>query len=108
MNNQLLEPNEAKLSALLHAARPAPDLPPGFHSAVWRRIERAQAAVETPPAGWFEWLLGSLLRPRWALAGLTAALLLGGVFGVAQGVNRSNQAAQERYLAAVSPLAAPH
>jgi len=93
-----LEPNDARLCDLLRASRPAPDLPPGFQNAVWRRLERAETPGETMSvAAW-------LLRPRLALAGVAVMLLVGISIGVLQGNSLANDIARQQYLAAVSPL----
>src|ERR1039458_6390728 len=54
MNSQT--PDDAKLRALLRESRLAPELPPGFQDAVWRRLERAEAPAANwldAPAAWF-------------------------------------------------------
>jgi hypothetical protein len=48
-------------------------------------------------------LVERLLRPRFALAGITALLLVSGVAGVLSGTDTAKQAAQARYLSAVAP-----
>lgn len=104
MSNQSLEPFDAKLRGLLRAAHPAPPLPPGFQNAVWRRIERADAAPETTGvAAWLDQFAAWILRPRWALATVAVVLLMGAAIGVMDGLGASKQAAQIRYLSAVSP-----
>jgi hypothetical protein len=102
--NENIEPADAKLNALLRESRPSPDLPPGFQNTVWRRIERAENSAKTSASTWIERLAGLIVRPRWAFASLGVALLLGAAIGIAQGSHLSKQAAQERYIAAVSPL----
>lgn len=104
MNPQSLEPGDARLRNLLREARPAPPLPPGFQNAVWRRIERVKAAHETTSlAAWFDQCATWILRPRWALATVAVVLLIGTTIGVMDGSGASKQAAQMRYLSAVSP-----
>lgn len=94
------------LSALLRGARPAPPLPPGFQPAVWRRLEAAQAAREMGSlAEWMDRAVAWLLRPRMALAGVAAMLLVGTSIGILQGANLANALAKQQYLSAVSPLA---
>ena len=104
MKNQLSEPDEVKLNALLRESRPAPPLPPRFQEAVWRRIEREEAEASSGfwPA-WLDQFVERLLRPRFALAGVTALLAAGVLVGAAVGIVAAKQAAQERYLAAVAP-----
>lgn len=104
MNNNL-EPGDELLRNLLRDARPTPPLPLDFQAAVWRRIERAQAAHESAP--WAEWLdpiAAWLVQPRLALAGVAAMFLLGIFIGVLQGDNLANDQAKQQYLTAVSPF----
>jgi hypothetical protein len=94
--------DDAELLKMVQAARLDPDLPPGFQDAVWRRLERADAA-QSAKVSWLDSLVAWIVRPRLALAGVTAMLLLGVTLGVMQGVSLSDHAAKARYLAAVSP-----
>ena len=99
MNSQT--PDDAKLRTLLRESRLAPELPPGFQDAVWRRLERAQ----TPAANWLDTLAAWFLRPRLALATAAAMLLVGISLGIAQGASRADELAKGRYLDSVSPPA---
>jgi hypothetical protein len=99
MTTNSQSPDDGRLRALLRESRPAPDLPPGFQHAVWRRIERA----ETPTADWLDAVAAWFLRPRLALATAAAMLLLGLSLGIAQGANRANDLAKARYMDSVSP-----
>jgi hypothetical protein len=92
-------PDDAKLRALLRESRFAPDLPPAFQDAVWRRIERA----DTPGTDWLDALAAWFLRPRRAFATAAAMLLLGLSLGIAQGAARANDLAKARYLDSISP-----
>jgi hypothetical protein len=102
-----LEPDEARLRELLRAARPAPPaLPLRFQEAVWRRIERGETTREAVgPLPWIDQLVERLLRPRLALAGIAALLLVSGLAGVLSGAAAARQAAQARYVSAVAPSA---
>jgi hypothetical protein len=101
MNTNSQIPDDAKLRALLRESRLAPDLPPAFQDAVWRRIERA----DTPTADWLDALVAWLLRPRRAFATAAAMLLLGLSLGIAQGAAQANDLAKARYLDSISPPA---
>jgi len=105
MKNEILEPDEAKLTALLHECRPAaPSLPPRFEHAVWRRIERAEAGSHAGSwLGWTDRLADWLLRPRWALIGIAALFLMGVVAGALSATTAAKATARERYLAVVAP-----
>lgn len=101
-----LEPEDARLRALLRESPPTPPLPPRFQDAVWRRIERG----ETRPGKaegkiWLEKVAALMLRPRLALASVVAVLLAGLLLGVISGASLVRQDAQSRYLAAVAPNA---
>jgi hypothetical protein len=101
-DNQM--PDDAKLRALLRESRSAPDLPPGFQDAVWRRIERADITGASPVAtGWINQVAAWFLRPNRALATAVAMLLLGVSLGIAQGASQANDLARQRYLNSVSP-----
>ena len=99
-----LEPDDARLGALLRESRESPSLPPHFRDSVWRRIEQGEEP-DSLRAGfaWLDGLAARLLRPGFALACLTAVLVAGALLGVAQGTNLAKQEAQARYLAAVAP-----
>jgi hypothetical protein len=104
MKTEHPEPNEVGLRDLLREARPAPPLPPRFQEGVWRRIEKAEAPSEAAsPLAWLDRLVERLLRPRFALASITALLLVSGLAGVLNGTETAKQTAQARYLSAVAP-----
>jgi len=104
MKTENPEPDEARLRDLLRSARPAPPLPPRFQEGVWRRIEKVEVPAELPTSlAWLDRLVERLLRPRFALAGITALLLVSGVAGLLSGTDTAKQAAQARYLSAVAP-----
>jgi len=91
------EPGDEPLGRLLRSARPEAELPPGFQSGVWRRIERGEVA----PAGILEWLAGWFLTPRVAMAGLAAILLVAGGAGAVRGMRMGERESRERYVASV-------
>src|ERR1035438_5687628 len=91
MNSQT--PDDAKLRALLRESRLAPELPPGFQDAVWRRLGGAEA----PAANWLDALAAWFLRPRLAFATAAAMLLLGISLGIAQGASHADELAKARY-----------
>jgi hypothetical protein len=99
MKDDKREPGDEALGTLLRSARPQAELPPGFQSAVWRRIERGEA----PSAGPLERLAGWFLTPRLATAGLAAVLLLAGGAGAMRGMRTGEREARERYVASVDP-----
>lgn len=103
--NDKSQPNDERLRAVVREARPSPPLPPRFQESVWRRIESAEAPRPSLAlAEWFDRAAAWLLRPRLAMAGVAAMLLVGISIGVVQGGSLSQDMAKERYLAAVSPL----
>ena len=101
MKTNSQSPDDGGLRALLRESRFAPELPPGFQAAVWRRIERAEA----PAADWLDALAAWFLRPRRAFATAAVMLLLGLSLGIARGANSANDLAKARYLDSVSPPA---
>lgn len=97
-------PGDPQLRSLLREWRPDSALPPRFQEAVWRRLERADIAPPHPPATWWERLVGQLLQPKWATAGLLATMLLGGLSGFTSGADQAQRAAQDRYVSTVDPF----
>jgi hypothetical protein len=104
MKDTMMEPDDARLHSLLGEARSAPPLPPRFQEAVWRRIERDGLSAAGPSVPvWLDRAVGWLLRPRIAMAGLAALVLVSGLAGGLSTLNTARQSAQARYLAAVAP-----
>jgi hypothetical protein len=95
------EAGDARLGSLLHASRPSPALPPRFQDGVWRRIEEAEAPAKSE--SWLDALAVLVLRPRFALATVSALVLAGVLLGAYDGTQVARQDAQARYLAAVAP-----
>jgi hypothetical protein len=96
-----MNPDDAKLSALLRESRPSPALPPRFQENVWRRIEDAEARVKS--GSWLDALAALVLRPRFAFATVAALVLAGVLLGTYQGAHTTRQSEQARYLALVAP-----
>jgi hypothetical protein len=99
----MMNPEDAKLQALLRGSRPAPSLPPRFQQNVWRRIEDAEAPAR--PASWLDALAGLIMRPRFALAAAAVLLLSGIIAGTLEGRQVAQRDAQMNYLASVAPHA---
>ena len=97
-----LEPDDARLGALLRECRLSPSLPPRFQENVWRRIEKADA---TTHVNWLDVLAGWLLRPRLAFAVAAVLVLTGLGLGWNKGERLARNDAQARYLSAVAPNA---
>jgi hypothetical protein len=97
-----LEPDDARLGALLRDSSNPPALPPRFQENVWRRIEQAETK---PDAHWLDILAGWLVRPRLAFAVATLLVLMGVGMGWNNGEQQVRNEAQARYLAAVAPNA---
>ena len=96
-----MNPDDAKLSALLRQSRSSPALPPRFQENVWRRIEDTEAPVR--PESWLDALAALILRPRFAYA-TAAVLLAAGLFaGTLEGRQAARHDAQVNYLALVAP-----
>jgi hypothetical protein len=103
MNTEYLNPDDPKLSSLLRESREARSLPPRFQENVWRRIEGAETGTAAGSLNVFEALVGSLLRPRLALAAAAALILVGAFLGLREGAQTARQGARAQYLAAVAP-----
>ena len=103
MKKENSHPDDVKLGALLHTARISPSLPPRFQQNVWRRIENAEAPVQSESR--IEALVSWILRPRLAFASVTILMLAGILLGAQQGAKAARQDAQARYIASVSPHA---
>lgn len=103
MNPHPPPPDDPRLRGLLREARPATELPPGFQDAVWRRIERREAAAVT----WLERVMRLVLRPQWAAASLATVVLAGVLLGTRPAPPPEHASAQARYLASVNPFQ-PH
>lgn len=101
MNEINSHPDDAKLSALLRANPPSPQLPPRFQKQVWRRIEDAEAPVKAD--SWPDALAALILRPRFAIATAAVLVLAGVLFGTVEGRQAARHEAQMNYLALVAP-----
>jgi hypothetical protein len=88
----------------LHESRPSPELPPGFHNAVWRRVERSPSrSRSTPTVEWLDLAAAWLVRPRLALVGIAVLLVVGASIGLMQGSRLATELAKQQYVASVSP-----
>jgi hypothetical protein len=104
MNKENINPEDVRLSALLRESRVTPALPPRFQEGVWRRIEEADAPVNsTGGVAWLDALAALVLRPRLALATVAVLMIAGALLGVHDGSQMARLDAQARYLAAVAP-----
>ncbi len=100
-NNEMNSPDDARLGALLREAHPACELVPGFQNAVWCRVALAEG---TPRTSWLDALACWVMRPRFAVGGLAAAIALGALLGGSTGDISAKNSAQARYVAAVNPF----
>jgi hypothetical protein len=101
--NENDQAHDPRIRELLRQARMAPGLPPRFQEQVWRRIELAEAPVET--GSWLDRLANLIMRPRFALPAAAAVLLAGIVAGTLEGRLAARHDAQMNYLASVAPQA---
>ena len=102
MKQEISNPNDEKLSALLRGARPSPSLPPRFQDGVWRRIEENEIPA-TGRVSWLEVLTSWALRPKFALAAAVVLMAAGSAVGAREGNQAAHQDAQTRYIASVAP-----
>lgn len=106
MNQKNLNPDEARLGELLREARVTPPLPPRFQQNVWRRIENENPRrIPSLGANWLDAFAVWILQPRLALAAAAVLVLMGVGLGWNNGQQLAQDAAQNRYLAAVAPSA---
>lgn len=103
LTTKIMNPEDAKLSALLRQSRISPSLPPRFQENVWRRIEDAEAKVK--PDTWLDLLAALVLRPKFAMAIAVVLVVAGAAFGARQGDRLARQDAQSEYMTAVAPPA---
>jgi hypothetical protein len=103
MNQDPINSDDPKLSALLRESRAAPPLAPRFQENVWRRIEGAEAGRAVGTLSRLDVLVAWILRPRLAFAAVTALVLAGAFLGLRDGTQMARQDAQAHYLAAVAP-----
>jgi hypothetical protein len=104
MNKKNIDPEDARLGALLCESRISPALPPRFQEGVWRRIEEAAVpAKSTGGITWLDALAALVLRPRFALVTAVVLIVTGTTLGVHAGGQMAHQDAQARYLAVVAP-----
>lgn len=96
-----INPDDAKLSALLRQSRSSPSLPPRFQESIWRRIEDSEAVVR--PDNWLDALAALVLRPRIALVAAAVLVMAGTLFGALQGDRTAHRDAQTQYMSAVAP-----
>jgi hypothetical protein len=99
MNTNKANPGEAVLGRLLREGRPAPGLPPRFQENVWRRIKCGDSGATV---SWIESLAAMVLKPRFAIATVSALVLVGALLGMWEGVSHARQAAQARYVESVA------
>jgi hypothetical protein len=105
MKNLVPPPEDERLRSLLRESRAAPPLPPRFQESVWRRIESGEVPRDVRILEqWLDSVAAWVLRPRLALAGVAAMLLIGIAIGALQADRAAEDIAKHRYVAAVSPL----
>ena len=105
MNEEINPSEDAKLRGLLREARATPELPPGFERNVWRRIERAEAPQQR---AWLEIVAAWFLRPRLAVSGLAAVMILGAALGTFSNAASARDSARVRYVTSVDPFQKGH
>jgi hypothetical protein len=104
---QYSDQNEAPLHAVLEAWVVDAPLPPRFRDNVWQQIARAE--TRSTPAIWSQVLRlieVVLPRPKFALAYVSALLVLGvagGAIAAQVKSNRLNMALGQRYVQSIDP-----
>ena len=107
------EPNDEKLSKVLHEWKADSSLPPRFQEGVWRQIESASAARAKRPSvlDVFAHWIGTLLpRPAMATAYVAVLLAVGVSAGWAQ-AHQTNERVKgelgDRYVRVLDPYQTP-
>jgi hypothetical protein len=100
--NEKINPDDARLSALLRQSRSSPPLPPHFQEYVWRRIEDSEAPGTT--GTWLDALAVLVLRPRFAIAAVAITVIAGALLGAKEGDQMAQQDAQSLYVSTVAPM----
>ena len=107
------EPNDEKLSKVLHEWKGQSSLPPRFQEGVWRQIETEQSARANTASVWsvFAHWIGTLLpRPAMATAYVAVLLSVGVTAGWAQAHQTNARVKGElgdRYVRVLDPYQAP-
>ncbi len=94
------------LVALLRRAEILPQLPSNFSDLVRSRLAQRQPHDHCL-SSWLESFLSVLWQPRYVLAGMTLALMLGVLAGVFYGQTRQDHSALVRYFNVLDPVS-PH
>lgn len=98
-----MDPAEtARLTALIRSVETPPEVPPWFTAQLLRRLRRERNVTSSESR--VDALLGWLLQPRHAFAGLALAVLLGGGLGLHRGQQATLHLAEVRYLDAIDPV----
>ena len=107
------EPNDEKLSKVLHEWKGQSSLPPRFQESVWRQIETASTARAATPSVWSvcaHWIGTLLPRPAMATAYVAVLLAVGVSAGWAQ-AHQTNERVKgelgDRYVRVLDPYQAP-
>jgi len=107
------EPNDEKLSKVLHEWKADSSLPRRFQEGVWRQIETASAACTATPSVWSvcaHWIGTLLPRPAMATAYVAVLLTLGLTAGWAQ-AHQTNERVKgelgDRYVRVLDPYQTP-
>jgi hypothetical protein len=108
-----LPPPDPALSELLHSWKVDGTLPAGFTREVQQRIASDQAQSKPATFSWLSALLQALSplqRPAFAIAYVTAGILLGALSGSRHAQSRPTPPAndpQVRYIASIDPYQMP-
>lgn len=106
-------PPDPALSDLLRSWKVDGSLPEGFAREVQQRIARDQAPLKRATVGWLSALLQALSplqRPAFAIAYVTAGIVLGGLSGSRHAQSRPSPPPsdpQVRYIASIDPYQMP-
>lgn len=98
--------NDTELKSLLQEWRVTSALPPRFGEQVWKRIERAEVPSISLGDAVRAWFAMAFARPVFAVAYVSALLVLGLALGFVQASNKATSLERQleaRYVQSIDP-----
>jgi hypothetical protein len=98
--------NDTELKSLLQEWRVTSPLPPRFGEQVWKRIERAEVPSISLIDAVRAWFAMAFARPAFAVAYVSALLVMGLTLGFVQASNKATSLERQleaRYVQSIDP-----
>ena len=98
--------NDTELKSLLQEWRVTSPLPPRFGEQVWKRIERAEVPSISLIDAVRAWFAMAFARPAFAVAYVSALLIMGLTLGFVQASNKATSLERQleaRYVQSIDP-----